>query len=100
MLAGQVTSQLLALITNLAALHPVDILAFGDSAPGASPGIPLRSAKLAETGSARALRSWLAFLHAQRPPFVPALTETVQLDGRPVLFIEFAAPTPLGLLSR
>jgi hypothetical protein len=99
MLAGQVTSQLLALITNVAALHPVDILAFGDSAPGASPGIPLRSAALAETGGAAALRSWLAFLHVQKPPYLPALTETIRLDGRPALLIEFAAPTPLGLLA-
>jgi hypothetical protein len=100
MLAGHVSSQLLALITNLAALHPVDVLAFGDSAPGADPSIPLRAAELAEPGGARALRSWLAFLHVQKPPFAPALTETIRLDGRPVLLIEFAAPTPLGLLSR
>ncbi len=96
MLAGEVTSQLLIVITNLASLHPVDILSFGDSAPGASPGIPLRSAELAETGTADA-QQMLAFLQGQKPPYLPALIETIRPGGHPVLLIEFAAPSPLGL---
>jgi hypothetical protein len=99
MLGGQVTSQLLIVITNLASLHPVDIVTFGDSGPGASPDMPLRSAELAETGGAAAVRSMLAFLHAQKPPYLPAITETIRLGGKPILLIEFAAPTPLGLLG-
>jgi hypothetical protein len=99
MLAGQVDSQLLATILSLATLHPVDVLAFGDSAPGASAGMPLRSADLAETVGATALRDWLASLHGQKYPWAPALTETIRLHGKPVLLIEFAAPTPLGLLA-
>jgi len=99
MLAGQVSSQLLILITELAPAYPVDILAFGDSAPGASAGIPLRSAELAETGGATAVRSWLAAVHVQKGLFLPARTETIRLDGKPVLLIEFAAPSPLGLLA-
>jgi hypothetical protein len=95
MLAGEVTSQLLIVITNLASLHPVDILSFGDSAPGASPGIPLRSAELAETGTVA--QQMLAFLQGQKPPYLPALIETIRPGGHPVLLIEFAAPSPLGL---
>jgi hypothetical protein len=98
MLDGDVTSQLLIVITNLASLHTVSILSFGGSAPGASPGIPLRSAELAETGTA-AVQQMLTFLHVQRPPYLPALIETIRLAGKPVLLIEFAAPTPLGLLA-
>jgi hypothetical protein len=98
MLSGQVDSQLLAVITNLATPHPVDIVAFGDSGPGASPGIPLRSAELAETGTA-AVQQMLTFLHVQKPPYLPALIKTIRLDGKPVLLIEFAAPSPLGLLA-
>jgi hypothetical protein len=99
MLAGQVTSQLLIDFVTLATYHPIDILAFGGSAPGASAGIPVRSAELSESGGAAAVQEWLSFLRAQRYPFVPALTKTIRLDGTPVLLIEFTAPTPLGLFA-
>ncbi len=50
--AGRVDSRLLATIAGMTALQPVDIVAFGDSAPGAGAGSPLRSAGLADTGGA------------------------------------------------
>jgi hypothetical protein len=99
MRAGQVDSQLLLAITGLAPYSPVDVVAFGDSAPGASAGMPLRSAELAETGGAAAMRSWLAFLHGQTGEFAPSLVKTIRLSGHPILLIEFAAPTPLGLFA-
>jgi hypothetical protein len=99
MLAGQVSSQLLIVMTSLATLHPVDILAFGDSAPGASAGIPLRSAELSETDGAAVVQKWLSFLRVQRNPYLPAVMQTTRVDGQPVLLIEFAAPTPLGLFA-
>jgi hypothetical protein len=99
MLAGLVTAQLLEDFVTLATYHPIDILAFGDSAPGASAGIPLRSAELSESGGAAAVQQWLSFLRAQRYPLVPALTKTIRVDGAPVLLIEFAAPSPLGLFA-
>jgi hypothetical protein len=99
MLVGQVTSQLLIDFVALATAHPIDILAFGDSAPGASAGIPLRSAELSESGGAAAVQEWLATLRAQKYPFVPALAKTIRLDGTPVLLIEFTAPSPLGLFA-
>jgi len=81
-------------------------VAFGDAGPGFGADSPLRSAELADTGgtagtSASAyLRSVLAFLHAQRAPYLPARAGTVRLaGGRTVLRIEFAAPSPLGLLG-
>ncbi len=104
--AGRVDSRLLATIAGMTALQPVDIVAFGDSAPGAGAGSPLRSAGLADTGgaartgSSASMRSMLAFLRAQRTPYLAAHVEIVQhTGGQTVLLIEFAAPSPLGLLS-
>jgi hypothetical protein len=109
--AGQVDLRLLYTIADMAAQppvdaqHPVDIVAFGDSAPGASTGIPLRSADLTErNGAARAggsagVRSMLAHLRALgSPPYPYGRATIVRLaGGRTVLRIEFAAPSPLGL---
>ena len=104
--AGQVDSRLLVTIAGMAALAPVDVVTFGDSAPGAGPGSPLRSADLAETGgaartgSSASMPSMLAFLRAQRAPYLAAHVEIVRHPGgQTVLLIEFAAPSPLGLLS-
>lgn len=104
--AGQVDSRVLITIADLAALHPVHIVAFGGSAPGASAGSPLRLVDLAVTGhapgtvSASYVRSMLSYLRVQRGPYFAALTDSVRLDaGRSVLRVEFAAPSPLGLLG-
>jgi hypothetical protein len=99
MLAGQVSSQILIVMTSLAAAHPVDILAFGDSGPGASAGVPLRSAELSESDGAAAVQNWLGVLRIQKSPYLPAVVQTTRLNGKPVLLIEFAAPTPLGLFA-
>ncbi len=98
MLAGQVSGQLLILITNMAAAHPVDILAFGGSAPGASPGIPLRSVMVAETGTAD-VRSMFSVFDVQVGAFRPAHVVTTRQDGHPALLIEYLAPSPLGLVA-
>jgi hypothetical protein len=103
---GKVDSRLLVTIAGLAGKRPVSILAFGDSGPGASRGMPLRSADLAEATS-RAdsvnpvyVRSVISFLHAHGDFYVPAHIWTVRLaGGRAVLRIEFAVPSPVGLLS-
>jgi hypothetical protein len=104
--AGQVDSRLLITIADLAGLHPVHIVSFGGSAPGAGAGIPLRYVDLAESEhahgsvSVRYVRSMLAFMRVQRGPDFAAFTESVLVDrGQNVLRIEFAAPSPLGLLG-
>jgi hypothetical protein len=103
---GEVDSRLLVTISGLSARQQVSVVGFGDGGPGASPGVPLRSADLAETvgpgGPSRAARvqSMLAFLRAQRRPYQAVLAERVRLaSGAYVLRIEFAAPSPLGLLG-
>ena len=97
---GQADSRLLVVIAGLAARWPVSVAAFGDLAPGASPGVPLRSADLALAGPAAHLRAMVAFLRAQRDPYLAAHIQTVpRAGGRNVLRIEFAAPSPPGLLG-
>ena len=101
--AGQVDSRLLLLLPVMAATHPIDILAFGDPGPGASPGVPLCSAILSGSGKAAAMTDasylrWLAgFLRAQTGPFAGHVV--VQSEGGgSVVQVEFARPSPLGLL--
>jgi hypothetical protein len=99
--AGQVDSRLLVVIASLASRRPVSILGFGDLGLGASPGIPFRCAYLAETdGSAAAqVQRMSAFLRGQTGPYAAAHIQPVWLAGRNVVRIEFAAPSPEGLLG-
>jgi hypothetical protein len=100
--AGQVDTRLLAVIATLAAQGPVSIVAFGDAGPGASAGMPLRAVELASPPGAKAgyLSSVLALLRAQQAPYLANSTTLARLaDGRQIARIQFAAPSPLGLLS-
>jgi hypothetical protein len=104
LLTGQVDARLQATLAAVAAAEPVQVTAFGDSGPGASAGMPLRAIEVAVpargAGSAAGLRSMLAFVRAQRPPYLPAQAAIVQgAGGSSVLSIEFAAPSPVGLLQ-
>jgi hypothetical protein len=104
LIAGQVDARLLATLAALAAAQPVQVTAFGDSGPGASAGMPLRAIQLAvparAAGRAAGLPSMLAFVRAQRPPYLPAQAAIVRgAGGSSVLSIEFAAPSPVGLLQ-
>jgi hypothetical protein len=96
--AGQVDARLLITLAALAASEPVQIAGVGDGDPGASPGLPLRTAEL--TAPAATARTMLAFLRAQRSPYLPARAVlTPGPDGESVLTVEFGAPAPLGLLQ-
>src|SRR5450755_1764721 len=104
LLAGQVDSRLLITLAALAAAGPLRIETFGGAAPGAGPGVPLRTAELAANGppaaSAASLRNMLAFVRAQRPPYLAVRAGIVRdADGSPVLSVEYAAPSPVGLLQ-
>lgn len=98
--AGQVDSRLLAMIVALSAQKPLRILNFGDPSPGASAAVPLRSAEIAPAHAgkraAARLRAMLSFLHQQRMPFLPMRAVLIRKSA---LRIEYAAPSPLGLLS-
>jgi hypothetical protein len=90
--AGQVDTRLLATLAALAAQYSFRVTAFGDAAPGA----PVLFRQVAITGIGRGLATALAMVCAQNPPYLPTQTAVAGQTG---LSIEFAAPSPLGLLS-
>jgi tetratricopeptide (TPR) repeat protein len=102
--AGAVDSRLLIMLPALAAKHPIQILAFGQPAPGAGPGVPLCSADLSGSGQVAAMTdasylSWLtSFVRAQLLPFAGRMA-VLQQAGQPVVHVVFAQPSPLGLLA-
>src|ERR1700722_19406421 len=98
--AGDVDSRLLMVLAALATQQQVRITAFGGQSPGAGLGVPLRSVQLAPLGSGAkavaSLRSMLSFVDGQRQPFQPLRAALV---GSSALTVEYAAPSPLGLLG-
>jgi hypothetical protein len=104
--AGNLDTRLLITLATLAAqVHRVNVIAVGDSGPGASAGVPLRMVELSmlvEPGhpgqNAAYLKAVLAFLKAQRSPFLASVS-VLRQGGDNVVQVEFAAPSPLGLLG-
>jgi len=105
LIAGQVDTRLLVTLVTLAHSHPVDIISFGTTQPGASPGVPLRSAEIAGApgpGStpAASVQTLRSFLSSQQPPYRPsAIAEVKTASRRTVLRVEYPAPSLLGLLG-
>jgi hypothetical protein len=103
--SGLVDLRLLVAITALDSKYPIDIVDFGNIATGASADVPFRYADLAYNDTAAHmstsayLQSILAVLAREPSPYRPARAQTVMLAGKAVLRIEFAAPSPLGLLG-
>lgn len=99
--AGQVDTRLLATIATLAGQGRVSVVAFSDSGPGAIPSAPLRVAELASPPGANSgyLAAVLALLRAQQAPYLATSLSLARVDGEEVVRIEFAAPSPLGLMS-
>ena len=103
LLTGQVDSRLLITLAALSVSYPVDVVAFGDSAPGASAGLPLRAMEIAAAGGPASrparLRRIRSLVLAQHAVFRPAHVSLARLArGGTALRIEFGAPSPLGLL--
>ena len=99
---GEVDTRLMVTLAVLASQHPWRVIAFG----AASPGVPLTEAPYrqvtiaADGGGTAGLAAALAFLRAQQGLYQPAQVTTIRLaDGQPGLRIDFAAPSPLGLLA-
>jgi hypothetical protein len=83
-----VDSRLLATLAALAVRYRVRVIAFSDAAPGAEQ--PFRQVTISAD-----LAGALAMVRVQVPPYLPARAAIA--DG--TLSIEFAAPSPLGLLT-
>jgi hypothetical protein len=96
--AGQVDARLLITLAALAHSYQVGVLWFSDSGPSASPEVPLRAMAIRST-SARYLRSVLTFLHAQQAPYL-ALTYLTRSGTSTIVHVQFAAPSPPGLLTK
>jgi hypothetical protein len=106
MSAGLVDTRLMVAITVLAADHPVDIVDFGNLGPGATAGVPLRYADLAEQDAAAhmsnpAYLEWMRSAVNSLPANFRALrVQTVHEDGGiAVLRVEYSAPSPLGVFA-
>ena len=96
--AGLVDVRLILAISDSAAVvNQLNVTGFADAGPGASLGMPLRSATL--TGSRASLRSIAAYLRTLEGLYRPSHVTIKQRDGKPTLVIEFAAPIPLGLFD-
>jgi hypothetical protein len=98
--AGEVDSRILATLAALASQYSFRITAFGDASPGVQ--AVFREATISPGGrdGAAELAGAEALVNEQDPPFLPAHVAI----GHPAahqatLSIEFAAPSPLGLLS-
>ena len=89
--AGQVDARLLATLAALSSQYPFSVTAFGD----ASPGVAALYREATITAAGKKLTAALALLQAQVPPFLPAHAQIVNA----ALNIEYAAPSPLGLLT-
>jgi hypothetical protein len=90
----------------LAAKLPIDIVQFGNTAPGADADMPLRYADLAQNDQAahlaasaylRSMRADLGLVQAEYRP--GSIAAVVLPGGQTVLRIECTGPSPLGLLG-
>jgi hypothetical protein len=98
--AGEVDTRLLATLAALAAQHSLRVTVFGDAAPGAQ--VLFREMTLTSGGGngPASLAKDLAIARAQAAPYLPAHAAIARsATGQDALSIEFAAPSPLGLLT-
>ena len=103
---GRVDDRLIVVLTALAAVHPIEIVSFGTSFAGASPGIPLRIADLAPNNSASGIKwaDYLRFLRKElgaQPTTYRPQSDVLAHDGtsKLVFQIEFSAPSPLLIVG-
>jgi hypothetical protein len=97
LLAGRVDPRLLVTLGTLAGLMPIQLVAFDDPSPGASPDVPLRGARIG-AATAAGLPAMVTFLKAQQDEYAPAVASITQIaNGRHVVAVRYDAPGPMGL---
>jgi hypothetical protein len=98
--AGEVDSRLLSTLAALSTQFTLRVTAFGDSAPGGPQFF--REVTVASDGGngAARLAAALAMVNEQESPYRPAYSAIVRPGtSQAALTVEFASPSPLGLLS-
>jgi hypothetical protein len=99
--AGEADDRVLATLAALSSQYSFRVAGFADASPGVAP--LFREVTITGDGSrgaAAELTAALALVKAQDEPYLPAHASIVRLaGGQPALSIEFAAPSPLGLLT-
>jgi hypothetical protein len=102
LLAGQVDSRLVLALVSVAEHEPVDVVRFGSLGPGASAGVPLGFADLAESIPATHLdtaayaRAVWAVLNGTDAQIRPERAISGPVQGQAILRVEFSSPAPLG----
>jgi len=97
LLAGRADPRLLVTLGTLAGLMPIQLVAFDDPSPGASPDVPLRGAEIG-AATAAGLPAMVTFLKAQQDQYAPAVASITQIaDGQHVVTVRYDAPGPMGL---
>jgi hypothetical protein len=99
---GEVDSRLLATLAALSSQLTLRVTAFSDSAPGAPAlyrEVTVVSGRAKNGGAS--LAGALALVNAQVNPYLPAHAAIVEraAGGQAWLVIQFASPSPLGLLT-
>jgi hypothetical protein len=91
----------LATLAALSSRYSFRVTAFGGTSPGVQ--VMFREVSVTRGGSGDGgaeLAAALDMVNAQDPPYLPADTTIIHpAAGRAALRIEFAAPSPLGLLT-
>ena len=98
--AGEVDTRLLATLAALASQYSFRVAAFGDASPGVQ--VLFREAIITPGGGdgAAELAGAMNLVNEQDLPFLPThVTASRLAAGQAALSIEFAAPSPLGLLT-
>ena len=99
--AGEVDSRLLVTLAGLSSQYSFRVAAFSDASPGVQ--APFREVTITSGGGGRGasqLAAALALVKSQDPPYMPDHATIARLASAPTaLYIEFAAPSPLGLLT-
>jgi hypothetical protein len=99
--AGTVDSRLLATLAAVASQYAFQVAAFGDASPGVQALFRDVTITPESTRDAAAeLAAVMALVNEQHPPYLPAHATIIHTPaGQTALRIEFASPSPLGLLT-
>jgi ATPase family associated with various cellular activities (AAA) len=89
--SGHVDTRILLALGEIAHSMPLTIVSFGAANPGAAPDVPVRSIVIDVADPTAAA----AYLRVQNPVMQPL---TVRM-GRSSLWVEYGAPSPLGLFQ-